>query len=89
MDDFPLDAPNACAIFRPMETLPKFLMCDDGDEGEGRVFVLHCHAPRFLMEFVDTHSTAPVLIDSGPAPDPVLLAEAIRFHESQMQGVLK
>jgi hypothetical protein len=73
----------------PMPDLPKFLFCDDGDEGEGRLFVAHIRAPRFLMEFVDHHSTEPVPLEFSTTFDPALLAEAIRFYESQMQGHLK
>ncbi len=33
--------------------LPKFLICrHDDDEPGDRLFVLHCHPPRFISEFV-------------------------------------
>ena len=42
------------------DRLPKFLIADDGTE---RFFVVHCHAPRFIMEFTDEEDAIPVWID--------------------------
>ena len=51
------------------DRLPKFLIADDGND---RFFVVHCHAPRFIMEFTDDDADAfPVWID-----DPSQLDEA-------------
>jgi hypothetical protein len=48
------------------ESLPKFLMADDGAD---RNFVVHCHYPRFIMEFGDNGTGTPLWIDS-PIFDP-------------------
>lgn len=40
--------------------LPKFLIADDGGI---RFFVVHCHSPRFIMEFTDDEDAIPVWID--------------------------
>ncbi len=48
------------------ETLPKFLIADDGRD---RDFVIHCHYPRFIMEFDITGVGTPVWIDP-PIYDP-------------------
>jgi len=42
------------------DRLPKFLIADDGSD---RFFVVHCHAPRFIMEFTDDEDAIPVWID--------------------------
>lgn len=48
------------------ESLPKFLIADDGDE---RNFVVHCHYPRFIMEFNANGRGTPIWIDQ-PLFDP-------------------
>ena len=45
---------------QPTAMLPKFLICDDGDD---RDFVLHCHWPRFLIEYVGDIGTVVMSID--------------------------
>lgn len=40
--------------------LPKFIIGDDGRE---RDFVVHCHYPRFVMEYVEGRGV-PVFFDS-------------------------
>ena len=42
------------------KSLPKFIIGDDGNE---RNFVIHCHYPRFIMEFV-AGAGKPIPIDS-------------------------
>jgi len=49
-------------------SLPKFLMADGGDEDAPRLFVIHCHHPRFIMEFESGEGT-PLWIDA-PIFDP-------------------
>ena len=42
--------------------LPKFLIADDGGE---RFFVVHCHQPRFIIEFANDEEAVPVWIDDA------------------------
>jgi len=48
------------------EQLPKFLFADDGGD---RMFVVHNHYPRFVMEFDESGSGKPNWIDQ-PIYDP-------------------
>ena len=51
-------------------SLPKFLLCDQNTgTNKVRMFVMHCHAPRFLMEFIPDGDGEVFLIDSEPKPD--------------------
>lgn len=43
--------------------LPKFLICDDGEDGHDRLFVLHCHWPRMLIEFDGNIGSVVMAID--------------------------
>lgn len=54
----------------PLEfsALPKFLIADDGED---RVFIIHCHYPRLIIEMKPGLSSAPLWIDS-PIFDPAL-----------------
>lgn len=45
--------PSNATYKMPKPSLPKFLICDDGDD---RDFVLHCHFPRLLIEFAENES---------------------------------
>jgi hypothetical protein len=64
---------------------PKFLIADDGDE---RFFVVHCHSPRFIMEFSDDQEAVPVWIDDPNALDAAagdkLMTEAGDFFATQI-----
>jgi hypothetical protein len=44
-----------------MADLPKFLIADDGGE---RDFVVHCHYPKFILEFGEDGTGKPTFIDS-------------------------
>jgi len=70
--------------------LPKFLIADDGED---RDFVIHCHYPRFIMEFDDAGVGTPIWIDTPIyAPDkgePALqgarlMSEAGEFFHGQV-----
>ena len=71
-------------------SLPKFLIADDGDE---RGFIIHCHYPRFIMEFDSCGNGKPAWIDQ-PIYDPAkgepagqgarLMREAGDFFMSQI-----
>lgn len=53
-----METPEAFARF------PKFLMADGGGEDAPRMFVIHCHWPRFIMEFdLATGEGKPLFID--------------------------
>jgi hypothetical protein len=72
-------------------TLPKFLIADDGE----RDFVVHCHYPRFIMEFIG-HEGIPTWIDQ-PIYDPAhgepasqgarLMREAGEFFREQLEDL--
>lgn len=49
---------------------PKFIIGDDGIDRD-RDFVIHCHYPRFIMEFDDNFVGNPTWIDI-PIWDPAL-----------------
>lgn len=42
------------------DNLPKFLVADDGGD---RDFVVHCHYPKFIMEYIEDRGT-PIFLDS-------------------------
>ena len=74
------------------QQLPKFLIADDGGD---RDFVIHCHYPRFIMEFDESGQGTPIWIDAAiydPASgEPSLQAarlmrEAGDFFHDQMFG---
>jgi hypothetical protein len=62
-------------------TLPKFLLCTEGHgEDEGRMFVMHAHEPRFLMEFSDCGEEGECRLLDPPTPDlPKLKHQAHEF----------
>jgi len=67
------------------DPLPQFLIADDGDN---RFFVVHCHAPRFVMEFDDDGPGTPQWIDDASDLDVAagakLMREAGDFFSSQI-----
>jgi len=66
--------------------LPKFLIADNGGE---RFFVIHCHSPRFIMEFADDSEAVPVWIDApsdlNAAASAKLMEEAGEFFAIQIE----
>ena len=67
--------------------LPKFLIADDGGE---RGFVVHCHYPRFILEFTDEEGIAE-FIDAGAENEPEeklnqLMVEAGEFYQKQVDS---
>lgn len=56
-------------------SLPKFLLCDDGDDDDCRFFVLHCHFPRMLIEFAENVGRVVMSIDPDSAYISTELAE--------------
>ena len=67
-------------------TLPKFLIADDG---ANRFFVIHCHPPRFIMEFDDAGEGVPLSMDDSKEPaapaSARLLQEARDFFAAQIE----
>jgi hypothetical protein len=68
------------------DRLPKFLMADDGGD---RMFVVHCHQPRFIMEFDDAGEGTPLWIDAPTGLDVAaaarLMREAGDFYAAEIE----
>ncbi|MEI6084900.1 MAG: hypothetical protein WCS70_11430 [Verrucomicrobiota bacterium] len=68
------------------DRLPKFLIADNGGD---RFFVIHCHAPRFIMEFVDDQEAVPTWIDAPTGLDAgaaaKLMSAAAEFFAIQIE----
>lgn len=57
-------------------TLPAWLVADDGGGDDARDFVIHCHAPRFFMEFLVSEGVTTWIDD--PPVDAALVARLMR-----------
>jgi len=73
---------STVAPFTDWQSLPKFLLCDQNlGADDDRIFVLHTHKPRFLMEFVGADEGDFFLIDP-PTSELPALKEAARVFFS-------
>jgi hypothetical protein len=61
--------------------LPKFII---GNHGE-RKFLMHCHWPRFVMEFFDLEGAVPAWIDrpTSALAAAKLTGDAVEYYRTQ------
>ncbi len=70
----------------PLMDLPRFLICNSGDDTDERCWVLHTQEPRFVVEAVAGGRDALVLFDAGADASSPAVQKAVTAALDWLEG---